>query len=905
MAQYCANIAPEWGHSGRRLFISFFRQLVAELIRSRHIHTVESLHLIHMAMRIKTLPTVLFLATLLLSKFSSAQTTSFLGYYPNTTLNLGKTFDLDNPQVPHSNSPFVESFEVDSQNTAGNSEILYSIVSNYASLQQALNVDAYLGVSNIGYSVSSSYQMSSSSFYSSNSVTLAISAKCDYGTVSVTNYELDDEAQDLIDAGDYDQFRNIYGDSYVAGKSLGVSACIFVTLKNLTQSQYNQLSASIDGQVGSVVAGGAFNSAIQSASSSGSLVVEIKTNGGNNWASFASQVLTACAGSSPINDIQIAFSAFLESFTIDNANTTGFTFGPLSQFAPINPSSLLNIKVEKLRAIYASYYDIYTKNELLEEIVASDFYQDFHNEGDEAEALNLSAQYEYALNTLYNAYMACKADPCSNPFTCCNNPQFNINDQFLYKFNPEPFSSCVYGNSNWAYAYVNHAFTLTHTGGVVAGVGADFFNCAPFPSILARKKVNITANGSVYNPGTPNGQCGIPNDHYWFQLGLETTTVDGVNSIIPGATLGAGNAGFNLSNVDNVDSVGDDGVLNIRLFNYDTYCSSSSNLTLLTGATITVSVIGEMPSVPAMITPSEVLMCEGETATLTANSCANCTYLWNTGATSQSITVSTTGNYYVTVTDLTSSTTSYWSTVTVVPIPDQPIVTSSNATILCEGSTNQLTANSDGCIDCTYSWSTGQTGETISVNAPGTYTVIATNACGQGVTSQPLTLSLSPLPPEPTFTVNGCILETPYVAGYDYQWYLNDVYPLEGDTTRFCFADTTGFFSVAVTDANGCTSQSFNTMDTLLYCDVGMSESIALQQVLIHPNPAVGSFWIRNLPANNHVYLQIFSPLGDVVLRKNLMGLSECMVEADFAKGLYLVGLTDGERSVWRKLLVE
>lgn len=805
--------------------------------------------------------------------------------------------------MAHGQTAFKATYDTVAQNTAGTLAFQYSIISDYESLQQALHVDAYLGVSSIGYSVTGSYEMNSSSYYSTNSITLSISAYIDYGTLSIQGLELTDSAALFIQNHEYEEFKQAYGDSYVAQKSLGVSACLFVTMHNLTESQYSDISASVAGQAGTVAYGAAFNSQLQSASSTNSLSVDIKANAGGDWGPLIDAVIDACSSTNPIQNIQNVFSDHINStYSIANANTTAFTFGPLSQFGLDQTTSLMNIKVQKLKEIYALYQDIHEKNELLGTILASPMYADFHNASDAAEAQNLADQYAYALGALYNAYVACKADPCSDGFNCCEVPQFNLNDQFLHKFNFAPFSSCVYSNPNWSYSYANGVFKLTNTSGGVANTGEDFYMCDPFSRLLARKNVETTAMGAVYNPGTPNGACGLSDGHYWFSLKLVTTTHDGVHNHEVLNAPGYGNTGFY---IDNVDSIGDDGILTVQLNHIETTCAYGSTLTLVPGATIKMSVIGQLPNVPAMITPSEVQLCEGETTTLTANSCANCTYLWNTGEASQSITVSAPGNYYVTVTDLISSTTSYWSTVTVVPAPAQQLyITSSNGSILCAGGSNQLTANSNSCIGCTYSWSNQQTGQTIIVNSPGMYTVTASNGCGADI-SQSITLSLSPLPPEPTFTVNGCVLETPYVAGYGYQWYLNDIIALVGDTTRFCFADTNGFYSVGVTDVNGCTSYSFNTLDTLLYCYVGMSEPSALQEVLIYPNPTNGSFRIRNLPAGNQVYLQIFNPIGDVVLRKRIVGLSECDIEANFAKGLYLLSLNDGERNVWRKLLIE
>ena len=51
--------------------------------------------------------------------------------------------------------------------------------------------------------------------------------------------------------------------------------------------------------------------------------------------------------------------------------------------------------------------------------------------------------------------------------------------------------------------------------------------------------------------------------------------------------------------------------------------------------------------------------------------------------------------------------------------------------------------------------------------------------------------------------------------------------------------------------------------------------------------------------------LQIFNPLGEIIYTKILLGKTEYFVNADFTKGIYFVSVSDGDRNVVRKLIVE
>ncbi|PLW92356.1 MAG: hypothetical protein C0592_11080 [Marinilabiliales bacterium] len=130
------------------------------------------------------------------------------------------------------------------------------------------------------------------------------------------------------------------------------------------------------------------------------------------------------------------------------------------------------------------------------------------------------------------------------------------------------------------------------------------------------------------------------------------------------------------------------------------------------------------------ITVNDQTICEGESATLTATSdIAGTTFLWSTGGTGSSITVSpaSTTTYTVTGTDPVGGGTGTTSaTVTVNPLPT--VSASASPSTICSGNSSTLTASGAS----TYVWSTGATGSSISVS-PGTsttYTVTGTSAAG-------------------------------------------------------------------------------------------------------------------------------------------------------------------------------
>jgi len=127
----------------------------------------------------------------------------------------------------------------------------------------------------------------------------------------------------------------------------------------------------------------------------------------------------------------------------------------------------------------------------------------------------------------------------------------------------------------------------------------------------------------------------------------------------------------------------------------------------------------------ASITPSgSTTFCQGGSVSLTASN--GTSYLWSTGATSQTIVANTSGSYSVTV--YNGSTPSVAPAVS-VNVNAQPTatITASGSTTICSGSSITLSASTNS----SYLWSPGgQTTNSITVSTAGNYSVIVTNSTG-------------------------------------------------------------------------------------------------------------------------------------------------------------------------------
>jgi hypothetical protein len=133
-------------------------------------------------------------------------------------------------------------------------------------------------------------------------------------------------------------------------------------------------------------------------------------------------------------------------------------------------------------------------------------------------------------------------------------------------------------------------------------------------------------------------------------------------------------------------------------------------------------------------------LCTGEEVMLSAPE--GLFYQWNTGATTQSITVNTSGVYSLTVSDAEGCA-GYSNTIEIALIePVQPLITSEAELDFCQGGFVQLTA-SPGTA---YTWSNGQTDQSILVSVAGDYSVAVTDLCTSALVSEPVEVIVYPAP---------------------------------------------------------------------------------------------------------------------------------------------------------------
>ena len=166
---------------------------------------------------------------------------------------------------------------------------------------------------------------------------------------------------------------------------------------------------------------------------------------------------------------------------------------------------------------------------------------------------------------------------------------------------------------------------------------------------------------------------------------------------------------------------------NTQSINVNTAGTYSVTVTNDFGCTGTTSVDFIVNPNPVPVINGDLFICEGQTTVLDAGNYS--LYIWNTGSTNQTIDVSNSGNYIVTVTDVNGCNGITSETVEV----DIVEITTNGNQIICDGNNVNLSAiNTLGIAPYSYYWDNGETTNTINVspNSQTNYSVYVIDAMG-------------------------------------------------------------------------------------------------------------------------------------------------------------------------------
>jgi len=300
---------------------------------------------------------------------------------------------------------------------------------------------------------------------------------------------------------------------------------------------------------------------------------------------------------------------------------------------------------------------------------------------------------------------------------------------------------------------------------------------------------------------------------------------------------------------------------------------------------------------PVVALGADVMQCDGSVTLDAQNSGAS--YVWSDMSTAQTLSVSSTGTYNVTVTDGNGCTGMDTINITINPVP---VVDLGSDSSFCAGGAGiMLDAENAGA---TYLWNDGTTTQMLTASSAGTYSVTVTDANGCAA-ADTVVITVNSLP---VITLSS---SADSVCDYGSPLTLNatpagGVYSGTGVTGSSFDPAVAGMGSHDVyymyTDVNGCSA----TDTTQIFVDLCTGIAAVTEEAIsIYPNPASSSITVNMAGSGSSALMTIFDVSGKLVMQEKLNGGSA--VELNISaldNGIYFVNISNGVSVSKQRLVV-
>ena len=307
-------------------------------------------------------------------------------------------------------------------------------------------------------------------------------------------------------------------------------------------------------------------------------------------------------------------------------------------------------------------------------------------------------------------------------------------------------------------------------------------------------------------------------------------------------------------------------------------------------------------------------ICAGNSVTISAGGAGTGgSYQWDNGLGSGSshvVSPTSTTTYNVVVTDVNGCTDNE-SVLVVVNTAPNVSVSPTSATI-CGGESIVISASGAQ----TYSWNTGSSGSSITVNpsTQTTYTVIGSNGnCAGNPATSTISVSTAPTVTASANTysvaVGGTVSFSSAGSGAtSYVWDFGDGNSSTQSNPSHTYSSS-GIFVVTLTGTlNGCTSTSQITINV---GGVDIEEDNFEASLSLQPNPNNGIFGVSmNFSKVQDVNLELFNSVGQIILTKKLSKISNSTINfslADYSPGVYYITIRaeDGNSTTKRFMITQ
>lgn len=190
----------------------------------------------------------------------------------------------------------------------------------------------------------------------------------------------------------------------------------------------------------------------------------------------------------------------------------------------------------------------------------------------------------------------------------------------------------------------------------------------------------------------------------------------------------------------------------------------------------------------------------------------------------------------------------------------------------------------------------------VCYNDPGIFDVqlISCNAYGCDTLLMQDFITVNPTPAFPVITQTANVLTSSPAAAY--QWQLNAA-DIPGATNQSYTATVSGFYTVIISDANGCINSA--SVDFLI---TGIADLDDYPLVSIYPNPSNGNIVIEfSNTLNSEIMIEIFNSIGQQVFVSHEKLTSfphKSLIDIKQPPGLYFIDISNTDNWFRYKLIV-
>jgi hypothetical protein len=335
------------------------------------------------------------------------------------------------------------------------------------------------------------------------------------------------------------------------------------------------------------------------------------------------------------------------------------------------------------------------------------------------------------------------------------------------------------------------------------------------------------------------------------------------------------------------------------------------------------------PPVPTITASGATTVCEGINVILKSSSAVN--NKWNGGSLLDSLIVTISGTYSVTVSNGCGSKTSLGKKVVVKPLTATITIGNTGASTICPGDSVLLISNSStGNIWIGGSPFSANNNDTLKIfaSATKTYTLTLNNGCAPTSTATQK-ITVKPKPAKPTLEPmskacldkNNQYATVPLPLGAPAGGTYSGIGVVPASIFGPAFfvpylASLTGGLGIityTIKDtATGCTNSAsdFVTIDASANCTTGIIENSLTVSTSIYPNPANNVLNIDIIKANfNQLTISVIDLLGNEVYSSldalSTNGFHKQINTENLAKGIYFIRLRAGADTFTQKVIIQ